>query len=140
MFLCAFETLWQRLFHIFAETQPMKFIAQLIVSALAVIVSSMILPGVHVDNALTAIIVAAVLAFLNTIVKPVLVLLTIPITMVTLGIFLLVINAFIILMAAKIVDGFHVSGFWIALLFSLLLSLVTAVFESFSNRNDRTQE
>ena len=114
----------------------MKFIAQLIVSALAVIVSSMILPGVHVDNALIAIIVAAVLAFLNTIVKPVLVILTIPITMFTLGFFLLVINAFIIMLAAKIVDGFHVDGFWYALLFSLLLSLVTAAFDSFANRND----
>ena len=118
----------------------MKFIAQLIVSALAVIVSSMILPGVHVDNALTAIIVAAVLAFLNTILKPVLVILTIPITLFTLGIFLLVINAFIILLASKIVDGFHVSGFWIALLFSLLLSLVTGVFEAIASRNDRSPE
>ena len=115
----------------------MKFLAQLIVSALAVIVTSMILPGVHVDNALTAIIVAAVLAFLNTIVKPVLVILTIPITIFTLGIFLLVINAFIIMLTAKIVDGFHVDGFWIALLFSLLLTLVTAVFESIANRTDQ---
>jgi len=115
----------------------MKFLAQIIVSALAVIIASMILPGVHVDNALTAIIVAAVLAFLNAIVKPVLVILTIPITIFTMGFFLLVINALIILLAAKIVDGFHVNGFWIALLFSLLLTLVTAVFESFANPKDR---
>jgi len=118
----------------------MKFLAQLIVSALAVIVASMILPGVKVDNAITAIIVAAVLAFLNAIVKPVLVILTIPITIFTLGIFLLVINALIIMLAAKIVDGFHVDGFWIALLFSLLLSLVTSVFEAIANRNDRSEE
>ena len=118
----------------------MKFLAQLIVSALAVIVSSMILPGVDVDNALTAIIVAAVLAFLNTILKPVLVILTIPITIFTLGIFLLVINAFIILLASKIVDGFHVSGFWIAMLFSLLLSLVTSAFEAFARPGDRNPE
>ena len=118
----------------------MKFLAQLIVSALAVIVSSMILPGVHVDNGLIAILVAAVLAFLNAIVKPVLVILTIPITLVTLGLFLLVINAAIIMLAAKIVDGFHVDGFWIALLFSLVLSLVTAVFESLANPKDRSQE
>lgn len=118
----------------------MKFLTQLIVSALAVIVSALILPGVHVDNAVTAIIVAAVLAFLNTIVKPVLVILTIPITVFTLGIFLLVINAFIILLAAKIVDGFHVDGFWIALLFSLMLSLVTSVFEAIAKRNDKSPE
>lgn len=118
----------------------MKFLAQLIVSALAVIVTSMILPGVHVDNALIAILVAAVLAFLNTIVKPVLVILTIPITVFTLGIFLLVINAFIILLTAKIVDGFQVDGFWVALLFSLLLSLVTSVFEAIAKRNDGNTE
>ena len=119
---------------------PMKFIAQLIVSALAVIVTSMILPGVHVDNAITAIIVAAVLALLNAVIRPVLVILTIPITVFTLGFFLLVINAFIILLASKIVDGFHVNGFWIALLFGLLLTLVTALFESLANRNDRSPE
>jgi putative membrane protein len=118
----------------------MKFIAQLVVSALAVIVTSMILPGVHVDNALTALIVAAVLAFLNTIVKPVLVILTIPITVFTLGIFLLVINALMILLAAKIVDGFHVDGFWIALLFSLLLSIVSSVFERLAARNDSKEK
>ena len=117
----------------------MKFIIQLIVSALAVIVTSMILPGVHIENGLTAIIVAAVLAFLNAIVKPVLVILTIPITVFTLGIFLIVINAFMILLAAKIVDGFHVDGFWIALIFSILLSLVSSVFNALSGGNDRKE-
>lgn len=118
----------------------MKFIAQLAVSALAVIVTGMILPGVHIESAFTAVIVAAVLAFLNAIVKPVLVILTIPITVFTLGIFLLVINAFLILLAAKIVDGFHVDGFWIALLFSLLLSLVTAAFDALARRNGREEK
>src|SRR5690242_749396 len=108
----------------------MNFLARLVVSALAVIVTSMILPGVHVDSAITSVIVAAVLAFLNAIVKPVLVILTIPITVFTMGIFLLVINACMILLAAKIVDGFKVDGFWIALLFSLVLSVVTSVFDS----------
>ena len=135
----------------------MEFLARLITSALAVIVTSYLLPGVHVDGAITAIIVAAVLAFLNAIVKPILVLLTIPITVVTLGLFLLVINALMlmlgdwlmgssfdlpirrngaaecyalmILAAQKIVPGFSVDGFWIALLFSIVLSVVNAVFE-----------
>jgi putative membrane protein len=117
----------------------MKFIAQLVVSALAVIVSSLILPGVHIDNAITGVIVAAVLAFLNAIVKPVLVILTIPITVFTLGIFLLVINALMILLAARIVDGFHVEGFWIALLFSLVLSLVSSVFDSIASTNKKEE-
>jgi putative membrane protein len=71
--------------------------------------------------------VAVVLAFLNSIVKPVLTVLTIPITIFTLGFFLLVINALIIIFAEKLVSGFHVYGFWWALLFSLLLSLCTGI-------------
>ena len=108
----------------------MKFITQLIVTALAVIVTSLLLPGVHLDGALTAVIVAAVLSFMNAIVKPVLVFLTIPITLFTFGFFLLVINALIILLTARLVDGFKVDGFWIALLFSLILSLVNSIFNS----------
>jgi putative membrane protein len=71
---------------------------------------------------------------MNTIVKPVLVLLTIPITLFTMGFFLLVINAIIILITAKLVPGFTVSGFWIALLFSLVLTIVTSVFNSLGKR------
>ena len=106
----------------------MNFLAQLIVSALAVIITSLILPGVHIDSPLTGVVVAAVLAVLNAIVKPILVILTIPITVVTLGLFLLVINAGIILLVSHLVDGFNVEGFWTALFFSIILSLVTSVF------------
>jgi len=112
----------------------MKFLTQLVVSALAVIVSSLLLPGVHLEGALTAIIVAAVLAFMNSIVKPVLVLLTLPITLFTLGFFLLVINALLILLTAHLVPGFTVSGFWSALLFSLVLTLVTSIFNSLGRK------
>ena len=112
----------------------MKFITQLIVSALAVVVSSYLLPGVHIDGVLTAILVAAVLAFLNAIIKPVLVFLTIPITLLSFGLFLLVINAVMILIAANLVPGFQVNNFWWALVFSMMLSLVTAIFESLARR------
>src|ERR1043165_6036613 len=105
----------------------MSFLTQLVVSALAVIVTSFILPGVHLEGVLTAILVAAVLAFMNAIVKPILVFLTIPITLVTLGFFLLVINAVIILITSSIVPGFKVDNFWWALLFSLLLSLINGL-------------
>ncbi len=70
-----------------------------------------LLPGVHIDSALTGILVAAVLAVLNSILKPLLVILTIPITLLTFGLFLLVINAGMILLASKLVSGFHVNGF-----------------------------
>ena len=110
----------------------MKFLAQLIISALAVIITSLILPGVHINSPLTGVIVAAVLAVLNAIIKPILVILTIPITVITLGLFLLVINAAIILLASYLVDGFNVQDFCTALFFSIILSLVTSVFNNLS--------
>lgn len=89
-----------------------------------------IAPGITLENYTDAILVAVVLAFLNAIVKPILTILTIPITIVTLGLFLLAINAFIILFAGKLVTGFHVAGFWYALLFSLILSLITGILNA----------
>jgi putative membrane protein len=97
------------------------------VSALAVFIVANVLPGVQVDDNLAALMVAVVLAFLNSIVKPLLTILTIPITILTLGLFLLAINAIIIILAEKLVNGFHVQGFWWALLFSLALSLCTGI-------------
>ena len=110
----------------------MKFLTQLIISALAVIITSLILPGVQIDSPLTGVIVAAVLAVLNAIIKPILIILTIPITVITLGLFLLVINAALILLASYLVNGFNVQGFWTALFFSIILSLVTSVFNNLS--------
>jgi putative membrane protein len=78
----------------------------------------------------TAVIVALVLALLNLIVKPILVILTLPVTILTLGLFLLVINAIIILLADSFVSGFGVDGFWIALIFSLLLSIFQSILYS----------
>jgi putative membrane protein len=95
-----------------------------------------ILPGVTVDDYLSALMVAVVLAFLNTIVKPILTILTIPITVVTLGFFLLAINAFIIIFAEKLVKGFQVDGFWWALLFSLILSVCTGILNMLFGVND----
>lgn len=89
-----------------------------------------LLPGVNVDDYFSALLVAVVLAFLNAIVKPLLTILTIPITVLTLGLFLLVINALIIIFAEKLVNGFHVEGFFTALIFSLLLSLFTGVLNA----------
>lgn len=89
-----------------------------------------IVPGVQVDDYLAALMVAVVLAFLNAIVKPILTILTIPITIFTLGFFLLAINAFIIIFAEKLVKGFYVAGFWYALLFSLVLSVCTGILNA----------
>lgn len=108
----------------------MNFLVKILITGLAAILTSYLLPGVSIENFLTAILLAIVLALLNVAVKPLLVILTIPITVVTLGLFLLVINALIILLAEAVVPGFDVDGFWWALLFSLILSLVVAIFDS----------
>jgi putative membrane protein len=116
----------------------MRFIIQLIISTLAVLITAYLLPGVEIvdNNFFTAVIVAAVLSFLNAVVKPIMVVLTIPITLFTLGFFLLAINAFIVMLASRIVDGFHVKGFWWALLFSFILSIVTSILESVKKRDE----
>src|SRR6185503_4945204 len=108
----------------------MRFFVRLIVTALAVVIAAYILPGVRVDGGLTAIVVAAVLSLLNAFVKPLLVILTIPITVVTLGLFLLVINALMILLVDKLVSGFEVDGFWYALLFSIVLTIVVSLLNN----------
>ncbi|MBZ9632413.1 phage holin family protein [Salegentibacter sp. LM13S] len=108
----------------------MNFILRILLTALAVVILAKFLPGVEVDGYLTAIIVAVVLAILNLLVKPILVIFTLPVTIITLGLFLLVINAIIILLADAFVTGFGVSGFFIALLFSLLLSLFQSLLFS----------
>ncbi|CAN5395159.1 phage holin family protein [soil metagenome] len=99
-------------------------------TAIVVVLLAKFLPGVAVAGYVTAIIVAIVLAILNLIVKPVLVLLTLPVTVITFGLFLLVINAVIILLADVFISGFQVDGFWVALIFSLLLSLVQSILFS----------
>ena len=105
----------------------MKFIMRIIVTSIVAFGLSYILAGISIDTFWTAILVAIVLAVLNAIIKPILIILTLPITLLTLGLFLFVINALIILFAERLITGFKVDGFWWALLFSLLLSLVTSL-------------
>lgn len=118
------------------ETQHrlLKFL----VSSLAVFLTGMLLPGVHISNVAIAIVIAAFLGLLNAFVKPVLVFLTIPVTLVTLGLFLIVINGFIIIMIDWIMPDnyFQVKSFGWAVLFSIVLSVITALLEGlFGMRN-----
>ena len=112
----------------------MHLLSRLIVGVLAVLITARLLPGVHVDGVLTAILVAVVIAVLNATIKPILIILTIPVTILTLGLFLLVINALLIQLCAKIVDGFSVSSFWTALAFSLILSLLSAILHGLNRQ------
>jgi len=106
----------------------MKLIFEWFISAVAIGVTSYILPGVSVANFITLLVLAVVLGVINTFVKPIVVALTLPLTVVTLGLFLLVINTALILLAGSIVPGFVVNGFWWAFLFSIILSLVNGLF------------
>jgi len=105
----------------------LKFLSTII----SILILGTLLPGVHIKGKSfwTAALFAVVLAVLNFLVYPFMLIITLPITLLTLGLFLLVINALIIQMAAWIVPDFDVDNFWWALLFSILLSLITLFFE-----------
>lgn len=107
----------------------MNFLSRILISTAAVLLTGWLLPDtwVHVDGILSALIVAVVLAFLNQVVKPILVILTIPVTFATLGLFLLAINAGMILLADHFIEGFRVGGFWSALGFSIVLSIINSL-------------
>jgi putative membrane protein len=107
---------------------------RILITAFIVLLVSNILPGVHVDNFLQSFWVAIVLILLNLLVKPILILLTIPFTIVTFGLFLLIINAIIILLCDQIVGGFSVDSFWSALWFSIILSIAQSITFKYTNQ------
>ncbi len=112
-----------------------KFIGKILVTALAALIAAHFIPGVFIKNGTSAVLLALVLAVLNAIVRPILIILTIPITVVTFGLFLLVINTIIIKWSALIVKGFNVANWWSAFWFGILLSIVTYIIESLINRH-----
>lgn len=103
----------------------MSIITNLLISALAVYLTAWLLPGISVKSYWAAIGVAIVIGLLNVLVKPLLTVLTIPVTVITLGLFLFVIDALVVMLASKLLDSFQVNGFWWALLFSIIVSVVT---------------
>ena len=105
----------------------MNLLIRILVTAILVVIIANFLPGVHVAGFTTALIVAVVLGLLNLFIKPILVILTLPVTILTLGLFLFVINALIILLCTNIVGGFSVDTFWTALFFSILLSILQSI-------------
>lgn len=115
----------------------MNLIVRILLTAALVLFISRIMPGVSVENFMTSVIVAIVLGLLNLFVKPILVILTLPVTIVTFGIFLLVINALVILLCDELVEGFDVRSFWSALLFSIVLSLFQSLLFSFAKKDSR---
>ena len=108
----------------------MRFLIRILVIAAVSFGLAHVLRGIHIDTFWTAFVFAVVLAILNIFVKPLIILLTLPVTILTLGLFLFVINALVLMLASRFVDGIRVDGFWWALIFSLILSVVTSILNS----------
>lgn len=114
----------------------MNFIIRLLITAAVAYGLSRVLPGVHIPLFKDAVIFALVLAVLNAIIKPILVLLTLPITILTLGLFLFVINGIIILLADKAMDGVKIDGLLWAIIFSLILSIIASALNGMLKERD----
>jgi putative membrane protein len=113
----------------------MKFIIRLLITAAIAYGLSMIFsPHIRIDSYATALIFSLVLAFLNAILKPILIILTFPITILTLGLFLLVINVLMVILAGKFVEGIHIAGFFWAFIFAMLLSFLSSVLSNIGRK------
>ncbi|HMN19151.1 MAG TPA: phage holin family protein [Candidatus Moranbacteria bacterium] len=115
----------------------MKILIHWLLSALAIMIAAYLLKGITVENSFVALVVAVVLGFLNTVIRPVLLLFTLPINIMTLGLFTLVINAALILAASAFIPGFHADGFGWAIAFSVVLWLVNSVLHRFEPHESR---
>ncbi len=100
----------------------------LLTNGLAVYISAYVLPGVHVNDFFAAVVTAVILGLINMTLKPILLFLTLPINILTLGLFTLILNGFMVIITSNIVPGFAVDSVWSAILFSLVLSLVSSLF------------
>lgn len=109
----------------------MKTLIHFIVLGLAILITAYILPGVTVEGFWVALVLAVVLGVINAFLRPLLIILTFPLTVVTFGLFVFVINGLLVMLAANIVPGFAVANFWSAVLFGIVLAIITAVLEMF---------
>jgi putative membrane protein len=113
----------------------MRILVHLLISAVAVFVTARILPGVTIDGFGTAVVVAVVFGLVNALLKPLLLLLTLPLNILTLGLFTFVIIGGLVELTAALVSGFHVAGFWWALAFALVLSVINSVLHGLEGRS-----
>lgn len=118
----------------------MRIIIRLLVTAAIAFILAQLLPGVHVAGYGTAILFALVLGLLNIFLKPLLIIFTLPLTLVTFGLFLFIINTITVLLASDWVKGFDIDSFWDGLLFSLLLTFITSVLFREEDRQRKKQE
>jgi len=103
----------------------MRFLVRLVLNGLAIIIAAWLLPGIHITSPLSALLAGVILGFVNAIVRPVLFFLTLPLTLLTLGLFIFVLNAICFALTAWLVPGFSIDGFFSALVGALLVSVVS---------------
>lgn len=118
----------------------MRGLLKLLITTLAILVSAYIVPGVVVPSFWSAVVIASVLAVLNIFFKPIFIVLTLPVTIFSFGLFLLFINTFMILIADWLLDEFSVGSFWNAFLFSLILWTVNSLFDRIQRIEDKSEE
>lgn len=111
-----------------SRNQPTSILTKIIVGGISILIADLLLKGVVLDSWVTGFILAGVIILINFTIKPILIILTLPVTLITFGLFLLVINALVVLIAAYFIPGFSVDGFWWALGFAIVLSLINGIF------------
>ncbi len=109
----------------------MNLLLNIIFTSLALIIATYVVPGASMSNLLIAVLAAVILGIVNTLIKPIVIILTLPINILTLGLFTFVVNALMIMLVAGIVPGFEINGFWNALLFSIVVSILKIIFNRF---------
>jgi putative membrane protein len=117
----------------------MGFVVRVLINAAALWLASLLIPGIHLSDAATTLLAGLVLGIINAIVRPILIFLTLPITLVTLGLFIFVLNAFCLWLTSRIVPGFEVQGAWAALLGALVVSVVSWTLTAFLSDRGRVR-
>lgn len=107
------------------KVDAMRLLITWLINAVALMALPFLMSSVHVTNFTTALIAALVLGLVNTLIRPVLVILTLPVTVISLGLFILVINALLFWMVSHWIDGFNVNGFWSAFIAAILYSIIS---------------
>ena len=117
----------------------MVFLARLLLNGIAILVAAWLIPGLELTDTVSALMAGALLGFVNALVRPILLLLTLPFTLITLGLFIFVVNAICLGLTAALVPGFSISGFWAALFGALVVSLVSWILNGLLVRREPKQ-
>lgn len=117
----------------------MRALVQLVLQGIAVFVAAYLIPGIYLTDFWYALLVALILSIINVTIKPILQLLTLPITFFTFGLFLLVINALMVLLVDFLISDFSVKGFWTAMLFSIVITVIYWILDGIIGDNNRSK-